>query len=222
MGVADLLIKIPVRTDHILEFYIGSGSIFFIVGPSGAGKSALISHLSQFVPAERFRRISAHRTLWMQRDASALNPADRVSMRQSVVSWDRQINARYLEIGGSETRISLVLASIARAEAGWVLAWEGTAEQPALAGEAVRTLLEQPATGDLAPIARQRLVNQARERVGTALEGSIAAYARTRAEALAEDHARVRAAAAGSARVTVEPIVPADIIGLYVLVPAVH
>jgi hypothetical protein len=50
----------------------------------------------------------------------------------------------------------------------------------------------------------------------------MAAHARERAEALAEDHARVRAAATGSARVTVEPIMPADIIGLYVLVPAMH
>ena len=41
-------------------------------------------------------------------------------------------------------------------------------------------------------------------------------------KALAEDHARVRAAAAGSARVTVEPVLPPDVIGLYVLVPAGH
>ena len=52
--------------------------------------------------------------------------------------------------------------------------------------------------------------------------GQSPTYARERAQALAEDHARVRAAAAGSARVTVEPVLPADVIGLYVLVPAVH
>jgi len=54
------------------------------------------------------------------------------------------------------------------------------------------------------------------------LEGPIAAHARERAQALAEDHARVRAAAAGSARVTVEPVLPPDVIGLYVLAPAGH
>ena len=47
------------------------------------------------------------------------------------------------------------------------------------------------------------------------LDGPIAAYARERAQALAEDHARVRAAAAGSARVTVEPVLPPDVIGLW-------
>jgi hypothetical protein len=80
--------------------------------------------------------------------------------------------------------------------------------------------LEHPATGDLALVARQRLVNQARERITAALEGTIATYARARANALAADHARVRMAAAGSARVTVEPVLPADVMGLYVLVPA--
>jgi hypothetical protein len=36
---------------------------------------------------------------------------------------------------------------------------------------------------------------------------------------MAEDHARLRAAAAGSVRVSVEPVLPPDIIGLYALVP---
>ena len=40
-----------------------------------------------------------------------------------------------------------------------------------------------------------------------------------RGEALEADHRRVRAAAQGTPRVTVEPILPADIVGLYVLTP---
>jgi hypothetical protein len=54
------------------------------------------------------------------------------------------------------------------------------------------------------------------------LDRPIAAYAHERAKVLSEDHARVRAAAAGSARVAVEPVLPPDVIGLYVLVPAGH
>jgi len=108
------------------------------------------------------------------------------------------------------------------AEEASALAFEGAAVQPVLAGEPALALLEYPATGDLAAVARERLVKQARQLVAAAIEGTVAAYARDRAKALAADHARVRAAAAGSARVTVEPIVPADIIGLSVLVPAVH
>jgi hypothetical protein len=91
-----------------------------------------------------------------------------------------------------------------------------------LTGEAARALLEAPASGDLAPGARQRLLTQSIERITTALGGSIAAYARECSQLLAENHSRVRAAASGSARVSVEPVLPPDIIGLFVLVPAGH
>jgi hypothetical protein len=83
-------------------------------------------------------------------------------------------------------------------------------------------LLDLPASSDLAQVARQRLISKAIEQAPAMLEGPIAAHARERAQALAEDHARVRAAAAGSARVTVEPVLPPDVIGLYVLAPAGH
>jgi hypothetical protein len=48
---------------------------------------------------------------------------------------------------------------------------------------------------------------------------ALAAHACKRAEELAQDHGRVRAAGAGVARVSVEPVLPPDIIGLYVLLP---
>jgi hypothetical protein len=126
------------------------------------------------------------------------------------------LRLRYkLTIHGRRERLLL-------AEEASAIAFESAGTESVLTGEPARTLLEHPAAGDLAPVARQRLINQARDRIAAALESSIAEHARERAEALAGDHARVRAAAAGSARVTVEPIMPADIIGLYVLVPAVH
>jgi hypothetical protein len=106
------------------------------------------------------------------------------------------------------------------AEEAAALAWQPSSVEPVFIGREVRGLLELSASDDLAPVARQRLLQGAIERLGTALEGSITAHARERARALAEDHARVRAAASGSARVTVEPVLPPDIIGLYVLVPA--
>ena len=38
-------------------------------------------------------------------------------------------------------------------------------------------------------------------------------------EALGQDHARVRAAGVNVPRVTVEPVLPADVVGLFVLTP---
>jgi superfamily II DNA or RNA helicase len=105
------------------------------------------------------------------------------------------------------------------AEEAAALAWATDATKPALIAEAARALLDQAASGDLAPNARARLLTQAMERLPAMLDGPIAAYARERAQTLAQDHARLRAAASGSARVTVEPVLPADVIGLYVLLP---
>lgn len=92
-------------------------------------------------------------------------------------------------------------------------------------GDEARALLEADATGDLAEVARARLLTQALGRLETVLPSAIASFARERAAALAEDHERVRsadgrrAAGAGGSRVVVEPVLPPDVIGLYVLVP---
>jgi hypothetical protein len=48
----------------------------------------------------------------------------------------------------------------------------------------------------------------------------MAAHAQARADQLAEDHGRVRAALPVVSRVGVEPVLPVDVIGMYVLVPA--
>lgn len=105
------------------------------------------------------------------------------------------------------------------AEEAGALAFVGESGSPGQVGEAARALLEAEASGNLADVARDRLVRQACDHVKELLDGSIADYARSRAQELATDHARVRAAIAGAPRVEVEPVLPVDVIGLYVLVP---
>jgi hypothetical protein len=106
------------------------------------------------------------------------------------------------------------------AEEAAALAWDASEAKTLLTAEVARALLDQPASADLAQIARERLIAKAIEQMPAMLAGPIAGYAHERANALGDDHARVRVAAAGSARVTVEPVFPPDVIGLYVLVPA--
>ncbi len=89
-----------------------------------------------------------------------------------------------------------------------------------VSGEEARGLLEPQAVRDLASIAKERLLKQAFERMATLHAGAIADFARTRAEALASDHARVRATGVNVPRVSVEAVLPADIVGLFVLIPA--
>jgi|SRR5579884_387910 hypothetical protein len=117
-----------------------------------------------------------------------------------------------LTVYGRRERLLLV------EEAG-ALAFDVSVAEAKATGEDALALLDHPAAGDLAPIARNRILNQARDRAVNTYGAAIAAHARKRAMELGEDHARVRAAAAGVARVSVEPVLPPDIIGLYVLLP---
>jgi superfamily II DNA or RNA helicase len=87
-------------------------------------------------------------------------------------------------------------------------------------GEAARVLLRTPASADLAPTARDRITRNAMEDLPALLDGPLAEFVRARAEQLMEDHARLRTAAGSAPRVTVEAILPPDVIGLFVLLPS--
>ena len=117
-----------------------------------------------------------------------------------------------LTVHGRRERLLLV------EEAG-ALAFEGAQSDASASGEAALALLEHQATGDLAGVARQRILSQARDRTNGTFNSAVTAFAGQRATELGKDHARVRAAIAGVARVSVEPVLPPDMIGLYVLLP---
>ena len=87
-------------------------------------------------------------------------------------------------------------------------------------GEATRALLNTPATSDLALSARDRFIGKAKEDLPSLLGGPLADFVKTRAEELMQDHARLRAAAGSASRVTVEAVLPPDVIGLFVLMPS--
>ena len=86
-------------------------------------------------------------------------------------------------------------------------------------GEAVRDMLNTPATSDLAQIARDRMIRAARAELPDLLCGPLADFVNRRAAELVEDHARLRAAAGSISRAGVEAVLPPDVIGLFVLMP---
>ena len=86
-------------------------------------------------------------------------------------------------------------------------------------GNKVRDWLGMPATANLADIARKRLTDAAKAELPSMLEGPLASFIRQRADELVEDHARLRAAAGSASRVSVEAVLPPDVIGLFVLIP---
>jgi hypothetical protein len=87
------------------------------------------------------------------------------------------------------------------------------------AGETAREWLNAPATSDLAPIARDRFIAKAKEELPSLLEWPIAEFVRSRAQELMADHGKLRAASGSASRVTVEAVLPPDVIGLFVLMP---
>jgi superfamily II DNA or RNA helicase len=87
-------------------------------------------------------------------------------------------------------------------------------------GGAARELLNTPAAADLAPSARDRFIAKAKEDLPGLLGGPLADFVKSRAEELMQDHARLRAAAGSASRVTVEAVLPPDVIGLFVLMPS--
>jgi hypothetical protein len=106
------------------------------------------------------------------------------------------------------------------AEEATAIAFSATTDLPIAVGQPARALLEHKATSDLALVARERLLDHARLRTMSVLSEPIADYARGRAAELASDHASLRLAAGEKVpRVTVTPLLPSDIIGLYVLLP---
>jgi superfamily II DNA or RNA helicase len=86
-------------------------------------------------------------------------------------------------------------------------------------GEAARGLLNAPATADLAPVARDRFIAGAKDELPSLLEGPISDFVRSRAHELMADHARLRAASGSASRVTVDAVLPPDVIGLFALMP---
>jgi len=91
--------------------------------------------------------------------------------------------------------------------------------QPIAVGAEALALLEHEATRSIEPPANQRQIDLALGRHPD-FQPAIAAYAAERAAALSHDHERVKAATRGEGvTTTAEPVLPADVIGLYVLVP---
>lgn len=82
----------------------------------------------------------------------------------------------------------------------------------------VLALMQQPVSRNMAPEMRQRQVGQVLEQIGS-WQPALDEIARQRASELLKDHRRVRDAAKAKGTYDVSPQLPADVIGIYVLMP---
>lgn len=112
-------------------------------------------------------------------------------------------------------------SSILLVEEAGALAWSGTNTPMLVEGAEALSLLSAPPAGDPPPAVRDRTVAEAIGQL-EARRSELDAFARKRAEALLSDHRRVREAAQARGRYEVHPLLPADVIGLFVLLPKVN
>ena len=98
------------------------------------------------------------------------------------------------------------------------LALEGRSNPRWLDDPAVLRLLEVKPSANLAESIAQKEINGALDLVRSSSD-RLVALARARADALLQDHRRVRTAAGDQGRYTVTPCLPVDVIGVYVLLP---
>lgn len=98
------------------------------------------------------------------------------------------------------------------------LAFETGNDFPNLLGADANALLMAPATQETSMAAKQREVRTALGRLDR-WRGAVEERALKRSETLVEDHRRIRQAVKGRGRIDVTPVMPVDIIGLFVLMP---
>ena len=98
------------------------------------------------------------------------------------------------------------------------LAWTG--DGSSLEGPDALALLHPVPLSDPPAHVRERALSQALAQLETRL-GDLNAFADRRAQTLLADHRRVREAADARAAYSVEALLPADVIGLFVLLPRV-
>jgi hypothetical protein len=137
------------------------------------------------------------------------------------------------ECEGIETVLALLLIRIrhridsrgrlgpqfAMAEEAAAIAFDMANDERHLAGEGAFALLEAPSANVVDRVRDAQLARASRTII--AWKSQLDAYAAERAEALADDHSRVRQALGSRGAVRVEAVTPVDIVGLYVLMPQI-
>lgn len=112
---------------------------------------------------------------------------------------------------GGQTRLLL-------AEETGALAWRGRKPGEPLEGQAALALLQAAPSSNVPDAKREQELTQALDLLNDQ-RPVLEAHARARAEALLADHRRVREASEATGRYAVDPCLPVDVMGVYVLLP---
>ena len=101
------------------------------------------------------------------------------------------------------------------------IGWEGKNPTQFIEGSSVLHLLSHAATQDAPKVLRERSIKEALLNLND-LKTILDTHAEKRAQDLLLDHRRVREAADARGKYSVQPILPPDVIGVYVILPQVE
>ena len=90
-------LKIPKTSGDPLAVSLEIGEQLYVVGANGTGKSALFQHWVTSLGGHNIKRIAAHRQTWFESGNLDFTARSRRDFETNVRSWDRQVDARWME-----------------------------------------------------------------------------------------------------------------------------
>jgi len=165
--------------------------------------------------------VSALADLLIERSLDTMADPDDPSILPRSGAWTSSVVKRITTVLLLRIRHQIATQSesgLLLAEETDAIAFEGASDFPSLLGAEANVLLSGVATQETSMPAKIREVRTALSRID-GWRGAIEERALDRSRALVEDHRRIRDAVKGRGRIDVFPVLPVDIIGLFVLMP---
>ena len=97
-----------------LAISIEVGEQLYVVGANGTGKSALFQHWVTSVGGSNIKRIAAHRQTWFESGNLDFTARRRRDFETNVRSWDRQVDARWMEHSPAERQSAVLFDLVAK------------------------------------------------------------------------------------------------------------
>lgn len=107
-------LTIPNTSGNQLPISIEVGEQLYVVGANGTGKSALFQYWVTSVGSPRIKRVAAHRQTWFQSGDLDFTARSRRQFESNVMSWDREVNARWMEHSPAQRQSAVLFDLVAK------------------------------------------------------------------------------------------------------------
>ena len=90
------------------------GQQLYVVGGNGSGKSALFQHWVTSIGSPLIKRVPAHRQTWLESGDLNFTARSRRRFESNIMSWDRDVNARWMEHSPAERQSAVLFDLVAK------------------------------------------------------------------------------------------------------------